>query len=253
MNIDEQLRTAYQEETEDWIIAERTKHKIMNAIRSESHLKRHRKKWLVTVLLVAVLIIPTGAYAGYTYLANEMYGSQENISAVGGTSEDYMRLEEKLQSAKAHLSEEEFIQFMGLMKQMGQMALKYTDQQGEMHPEQWSVTEQTEFNRLTAELEPFFKKLEAASVNSPKEPMDQEQFWKEQLAMAETKFSEEQFTEFKSLYEQMKQFEAMVMDQDGNMHEERLSAEQKEELKQVREQIFPFLEKLGLDVRKPSE
>lgn len=71
-----------------------------------------------------------------------------------------MRLEAKLQSAKAHLSEEEFIQFMGLMKQMGQMALKYADQQGEMHPEQWNATEQTEFNRLTAELEPFFEKLE---------------------------------------------------------------------------------------------
>lgn len=163
-----------------------------------------------------------------------------------------MRLEAKLQSAKAHLSEEEFIQFMGLMKQMGQMALKYADQQGEMHPEQWNATEQTEFNRLTAELEPF-RKAGAASVDSPKEPMDQEQFWKEQLAKAETKFSEEQFTEFKSLYEQMKKYEAMVMDQDGDIHEERLSAEQREELKQVRERIFPFLEKLGLDVRKPGE
>ncbi|PWW32915.1 MULTISPECIES: DUF3600 domain-containing protein [Paenibacillus] len=253
MNLDEQLRTAYQEETKNWTISDRTKHKILNAVRRESRLKRHRKKWLVTVVLAAVLIIPTGAYAGYFYLANEMYGSQENISAVGGTSEDYMRLEAKLQTAKKHLSEEEFIQFMDLMKQMGQMALKYADQQGEMHPEQWSVTEQREFNRLTAELEPFFEKLEAASVDSPKEPMDQEQFWKEQLAMAETKFSEEQFTEFKSLYEQMKQYESLVSDQDGNIHEERLSAEQKEELKQVRGRIFPFLEKLGLDVRKPGE
>jgi hypothetical protein len=51
----------------------------------------------------------------------------------------------------------------------------------------------------------------------------------------------------------MKQYEAIVMDQDGSIHEERLSAEQKEELQQVREQIYPFLEKLGLDVRKPGE
>ncbi|KGP77819.1 MULTISPECIES: DUF3600 domain-containing protein [unclassified Paenibacillus] len=253
MNLDEQLRASFQEDTKDWNIPERTKHKVMNAIRSESRLKNHRKKWLVTMLLAAVLIIPTGAYAGYTFLVDGMYGSQENISAVGGTSEDYMRLEAKLQTAKAHLSSEEFNQFMGLMKQMGQMALKYADQQGELHPEQWSVTEQMEFNRLTAELEPFFEKLEAASVDSPKQPLAQEQFWEEQLAMAETKFSEEQFTEFKSLYEQMKQYEAIVMDQDGSIHEERLSAEQKEELQQVREQIYPFLEKLGLDVRKPGE
>jgi hypothetical protein len=71
--------------------------------------------------------------------------------------------------------------------------------------------------------------------------------------MAETKFSKEQFTEFKSLYEQMKHYEAKMVDQDGSIHEERLSEEQKEELQQVRERIYPFLEKLGLDVRKPGE
>lgn len=66
MNLDEQLRTTYQEETKNWTISDRTKHKILNAVRRESRLKRHREKWLVTVLLAAVLIFPTGAYAGYS-------------------------------------------------------------------------------------------------------------------------------------------------------------------------------------------
>lgn len=168
MKLDEQLRTAYQEETKDWSVPASIKQKMMDSIRRDSHIKRNRKKWLVTGLLAAVLIIPTGAYAGYTYLADGIYGSQENIAAMGGTAEDYMRLEAKLQTAKAHFSEEEFVQYMNLLKQMGQMALEYADSQGNMHPEQWSTVEQERYNLLAAELEPFFEKLEAVSVGSSK-------------------------------------------------------------------------------------
>ncbi|WP_458460512.1 DUF3600 domain-containing protein [Paenibacillus sp.] len=249
MKLDEQLRTAYQEETKDWSVPARIKHKIMDGIRSDSHLRRNRKKWLVTGLLAAVIIIPTGAYAGYTYLADGIYGSQENITAMGGTAEDYMRLEAKLQTAKAHFSEEEFGQYMDLLKQMGQMALKYADSQGNMHPEQWSTVEQERYSLLVVELEPFFEKLEAVSAGLQKEPMNEQQFWTEQLARAEEMFSKEEFVEFKSVYEQMKKYEAMVVDKDGSIHEERLSVEQKDDLRQLRERLIPYLEKLELDVR----
>lgn len=83
MKLDEQLRTAYQEETKDWSISASIKHKMMDSIRNDSHIRRNRKKWLVTGLLAVVLIVPTGAYAGYTYLADGIYGSQENIKAMG--------------------------------------------------------------------------------------------------------------------------------------------------------------------------
>ncbi|WP_336764578.1 DUF3600 domain-containing protein [Paenibacillus sp. USHLN196] len=249
MKLDEQLRKAYQEETQDWSISARTKYKIMDGIRSDSYRRKSRKKWLVTALLVAVLIIPTGAYAGYSYLADGIYGSQENITAMGGTAEDYMRLEAKLQTAKAHFSEEEFVQYMDLLKQMGQMALKYADSQGNIYPEQWSTVEQERYNLLIAELEPFFEKMEAVTTASQKEPMNEQQFWTEQLAQAEEMFSKGEFTEFKSVYEQMKKYEAIVVDKDGSIHEERLSAEQKDDLRQLRDRLIPYLEKLGLDVR----
>jgi hypothetical protein len=168
---------------------------------------------------------------------------------MGGTAEDYMRLEAKLQTAKSHFSEGEFVQYMALLKQMGQMALKYANSQGNMHPEQWSTVEQERYNLLVAELEPFFEKLEVVSVGSSKQLMDEEQFWTEQLTRAEEMLSKEEFTEFKSVYEQMKKYEAMVLDKDGSIHEERLSAEQKDDLRQLRERLIPYLEKLGLDVR----
>ncbi|RPK23217.1 DUF3600 domain-containing protein [Paenibacillus xylanexedens] len=249
MKLDEQLRTAYQEETKEWSVPARIKHKMMDGIRSDSHIRRNRKKWLVTGLLAAVLIIPTGAYAGYTFLADGIYGSEENIAAMGGTAEDYMRLEAKLQTAKAHLSEEEFVQYMDLLKQMGQMAVKHTDSQGNMHPEQWSTVEQERYNLLVAELEPFFEKLEAVSVGSSKKLMDEQQFWTEQLEQAEKTFTKEQYREFKSVYEQMKKYKVMVMDKDGSIHEERLSAEQKDDLRQLERRLVPYLKRLELNVR----
>lgn len=157
MKLDEQLRRAYQEETNDWSVPARIKHKMMDSIRNDSHIRRNRKKWLVTGLLAVVLVIPTGAYAGYTYLADGIYGSQENIKAMGGTAEDYMRLEAKLQMAKAYFSEEEFVQYMDLLKQLGQMAVKFADSRGNMHPEQWSTVEQERYNILVSELEPFLR------------------------------------------------------------------------------------------------
>ncbi|SDD65529.1 protein of unknown function [Paenibacillus sp. CF095] len=250
MKLDEQLRSAYREETIDWSVPARIKHKVMASIRNDSHIRKNRKKWLVTGLLAVVLIVPTGAYAGYTYLADGIYGSQENITAMGGTAEDYMRLEAKLQTAKAHFSEEEFVQYMDLLKQMGQMAVKHADSQGNMHPEQWSTVEQERYNLLAAKLKPFFEKLEAVSTASQKDPMnDHQQFWTEQLARAEAMLSKEEFTEFKSVYEQMKAYEVMVVDKDGSIHDERLSVEQKDDLMQLRERLIPYLEKLGLDVR----
>lgn len=249
MKLDEQLRTAYQEETKDWSIPVSIKHKMMASIQSDSHIRKNRKKWLVTGILAAVLIIPTGAYAGYTYLADGIYGSQENITAMGGTAEDYMRLEAKLQTAKANFSEEEFVQYMDLLKQMGQMAVKHADSQGNLHPEQWSTVEQERYNLLATKLKPFFEKLEAVSTAPQKDPMNDQQFWTEQLARAEAMLSKEEFTEFKSVYEQMKVYEVMVVDKYGSIHDERLSVEQKGDLRQLRERLIPYLEKLGLDVR----
>ncbi|MGN7415236.1 DUF3600 domain-containing protein [Paenibacillus sp. SAF-068] len=249
MKLDEQLRTAYQEETKDWSIPAGIKHKMMNEIRSNSHIRRNRKKWLVTGLLAVVLIIPTGVYAGYTYLADGIYGSQENITAMGGTAEDYMRLEAKLQTAKAHFSEEEFVQYMDLLKHMGQMAVKHADAQGNMYPEQWSTVEQERYNVLVAELEPFFDKLNAVSAGSSQKQMDEQQFWTEQLEQAEKSFTKEQYREFKSVYDQMKKYKVMVTDKDGSIHEERLSAEQKDDLRQLERRLIPYLKRLELNVR----
>jgi len=253
MKLDEQLRQAYRNETEEWEIPKRTKGAVLDKIRSYPYRRSNRKKWMVAALLTAVFIIPTGAYAGYTYLADDIYGSQENIAIMGGTPEEYTRLETKLQMAKAHFNQEEFVQYMDLLKQMGQLALEHANEQGKMNPEHWGDADKKQYTHLASELEPFYEKLESiSSADSPMTLLDPDQFWKEQLAQAEKTFDKEQSAEFKSLYEQMKQYEDQVTDKDGMIHEQRLSSKQKDELDRIREKLYSYLEMLGLEIREST-
>ncbi|WP_128103484.1 DUF3600 domain-containing protein [Paenibacillus sp. DCT19] len=247
MKLEDELRSAYRQETRKWSNPLEGKENMLKAIRSEYRGKRRPRKWLVAAVIAAVLIIPTGAYAGYTYLADDIYGSEQNISVLGGTAADYNRLEAKLQEAKAYFSDDEFTQYMSLLKQLGQMALTHADPQGELHPEQWSTVDQENYNQLAASLEPFFKRLEGASEE--KEMMDREQFRTETYKAAEERLSKEEFIEFQALFENMEKYEAIVVDKDGSIHEERLSAEQKQDLERVREQFDSYLRQLGFSMR----
>ncbi|KAA8784942.1 DUF3600 domain-containing protein [Paenibacillus amylolyticus] len=255
MKLDEQLRSAYQEKTKDWIISDRVKHNVMNGTLRKTTNVQRSKTWRVTILLLAALLIPTGAYAGYTYLADSIYGSRENITPLGGTAADYERLEAKLQQAKAHFTESEFGLYMGLLKQFGQMALIHADAQGKMNPDSWSIEEQEKYKQITAKLEPFFDKINSlenkSSKSIPVSPrlMDEDEFWTEQFTKAEKLFTKEEYADFRSVYEQMKTYKTKVEDTDGSYHMERLSKDQRANLDQLTEYMSAYLEKLGLDVR----
>ncbi|WP_340399398.1 DUF3600 domain-containing protein [Paenibacillus sp. FSL H8-0079] len=243
MKLEDELRSAYREETRKWSNSPGGKENMLKAIRSRSRGNRRPRKWLVAAIIAAVLIIPTGAYAGYTYLADDIYGSEQNIRVLGGTADDYNRLEAKLQEAKAYFSDDEFTQYMSLLKQLGQMALAHADSQGDLHPEQWSTVDQEKYNQLVASLEPFFERLEDASEQ--KEMMDHEQFRTETYKAAEERLSKEEFIEFQALFENMEKYEAIVVDKDGSIHEEQLSVEQKKDLDHVREKFYSYLRQLG--------
>ncbi|MGR6545700.1 DUF3600 domain-containing protein [Paenibacillus tundrae] len=247
MKLEDELRSAYRQETRQWSNPPEGKENMLKAIRSKSMGNRHPRKWIVAAVIAAVLIIPTGAYAGYTYLADDIYGSEQNITVLGGTAADYNRLEAKLQEAKAYFSDDEFTQYMSLLKQLGQMALTHADPQGNLHPEQWSTVDQEKYNQLAANLEPFFERLEGASEE--KGMLDREQFRIETYKAAEERLSQEKFIEFQALFESMEKYEAIVVDENGSIHEERLSAEQKQDLDQVRKQFYSYLDQIGYSVR----
>jgi len=255
MKLDEQLRSAYQEETKDWIISARVKHNVLHDVRKKSSLLTRGRKWWVTALLAAVLIIPTAAYAGYTYLADSIYGARENITQLGGTATDYERLEAKLQQAEVHFTESEFELYMGLLKQFGQMALTHADARGKLNPDSWSREEQEKYKQITAKLQPFFDKLTSlenkSTTSIPVSPrlMDEDEFWAEQFTKAEKSFTKEEYADFRAVYEQMKTYKTTVEDTDESYHMDRLSKDQRAELDQLTERMSVYLEKIGLHVR----
>jgi hypothetical protein len=251
MNIEDELRIALREETKKWVAPPELKEQILkNAASTQGG--RRMKKWLVVGIVAAALLIPTGAYAGYNYLADSMYGSQENIAPFGGTQESYDRLEAKLQNARQSFSDEEFTKLMFLLKKLGSYNLKIADSKGKLHPEQLSVSEQALYKKLTAELEPYFEHLnkEGAPEQAVK-TLDANAFWKEQIAIAGKTFSEEELADFQRILEDLKIYNAKVFDPNGSVYTDRLSETDKANQKKLYEQLKPYTDKLGILVKAP--
>ncbi|MFD1903126.1 hypothetical protein ACFSQ7_01710 [Paenibacillus rhizoplanae] len=80
--------------------------------------------------MAATLLIPTGAFAGYHYLADSMYGSKEAAAVIGLTPQKYEELEAKLQRLKHNFSEEEAATVMSLLKELGEYNQLAADSQG---------------------------------------------------------------------------------------------------------------------------
>lgn len=152
MDLDHELKTVFQQESTNWIAPTNLKGKILNRVESKQD-SRRVKKWVMASILAATLLIPTGALAGYNYIADSIYGSQENIVHMGGTPQKYAELEAKLEFAKQHLNEEEFEKWMSLLKELGVYNLKIMDTNGVPHLDKLNADEQKAYKKLTADLE----------------------------------------------------------------------------------------------------
>ncbi|MEC0371286.1 DUF3600 domain-containing protein [Paenibacillus chibensis] len=249
MSLDERLRTALKEETEDWTAPAELKEKILNHV-AHTQGGRTMKKWVVTCILAASLLIPAGAFAGYNYLSDSIYGSQQNIAKYGVTQQQYDELEAKLQAAKQSLGEEEFTKFMSLLQEVGTYNLKMADADGKLNIEKLSAGERSNYKKLTTELEPIFHKLKDVqpTKKAPK-PLYSSPFWKEQLQQARDILSKEEFNEYQILMNEMKAYDNKTLDPDGSVHVDRLSQEDQANIEQIVQQLQPFLKKLGISIK----
>ncbi|KGE19085.1 DUF3600 domain-containing protein [Paenibacillus wynnii] len=245
MNLDEQLRAALQDETKGWVAPPELKERVLKQVASTQGGKK-MKKWLVAGIVAAALLIPTGAYAGYNYLADTIYGSQENVAQFGVTQQQYDQLEAKLQGAEQNFSEEEFAKLMSLLKELGNYNLKIADSKGVLHPEQLSANEQVAYTKLTAELEPYFAKLNKETAPS------NDTSWSKRMKQAEQTFSEVELADFKRILNEMKNYNDITMDSDGSVHMDRLSETDKINHQQLYDQIKPYTDKLGTVIMPPK-
>ncbi|WP_238327501.1 DUF3600 domain-containing protein [Paenibacillus gorillae] len=120
-----------------------------------------KKRILAGIAAVAILI-PSAAFAA-SYLADDIFGSAATIEQRGGTQEDYQEIEGMLQEAQGKLTEDEFKEYMELTKQLMQLKLKITNENGVKHEEKLSKEEQQQFEQLASKLAPYFEKINGSS------------------------------------------------------------------------------------------
>lgn len=116
-----------------------------------------KKRMLAGIAAVAILI-PSAALAA-SYLADDIFGSSATIEQHGGTQEDYQQIEGMLQAAKDKLTEDEFQEYMELTKQLMQLKLKITDENGVPHEEKLTKEEQQQYGQLASKLAPYFERI----------------------------------------------------------------------------------------------
>lgn len=241
-DLDQQLQKALQEHTKHWTAPSHLQYQIIKEI-SATQGGKTMKKWLVSVIVTALLLIPVGAYAGYHYLADAIYGSKEAVLQLGGTEQQYERLEKKLIQAKNQLSEEEYTKFMTTLKEYGQFYLKYADANGNIDPKTWSKQEQAHYEALTEQLTPLFERLEQLDKQATaKSSMDEPAFWENALKKAKTQFTEAEYQEFKHTYETMWNYKSIVTNE---VDWDRLSKEQQAEVNELSPKLLQYLERLG--------
>lgn len=127
---------------------------VINEKRGRSHMKKR----ILTGIVAVAILIPSAVFAS-SYLADDLFGSSAVIEQHGGSQADYQEIEEGLQKAKSKLTEDEFKAYMELSKQLIQLKLKITDENGVRHEENFTKEEQQQFEKLASKLAPYFEKI----------------------------------------------------------------------------------------------
>jgi hypothetical protein len=167
MDIETRIRRALKEETERMDDEAELKEKVMGAI----PFKRERsimKKRLLAGIVAAAIMVPTAGFAGYSYLADRIFGSQSDFVSQGGSGADYMRLEEKLAQAKKVLSDKEYTEMEALLKEVAQYHAKMSGPDGKLNVNRLTEAERQQYNQLEKRLDPYAAKLEKKQKNSVK-------------------------------------------------------------------------------------
>lgn len=241
MNLEQELRKAMQQEDDHISAPIELKESVMRQIeRIKGGRTKPMKKYIVTTILISALLIPTGAFAAYSYLTDTIYGSQEKIIEMGGTAEEYTRVESKLQQAQKRLSKEEFSVFMGLLKELGAYNLKMTDENGLFHKERLSVDEQREYNRITAELEPYFDKLNQEEFQTHKSIDLQDE-----LDYAKKALSEDEFVKFRVLFTEFYKYVPRITGENGVLYPDRLSEREREDYEKHLRLLQPYFDQFN--------
>ena len=150
----------------------------INKAKSEmgGKLNRFVKKRLAIAVISACLMIPTGAFAYQALLADDLYGSFDNLKkhVANVTMESYLLFNAKLDQAKGDLGKEEFEQFKDLLNVFTSAKLEYGDKNGNIDYSQVPAEQLEEIKVALYEIQPIFDKLNG--LPSSKEVLTAEEY-----------------------------------------------------------------------------
>lgn len=137
---------------------------------------RFVKKRLAIAVVAACLLIPTGAFAYQALLADDLYGSFDNLKkhVAGVTMKSYLLFDAKLNQAKGELGKEQFEQFKDLLNVFTSAKLEYGDKNGSIDYSQVPAKQLEEIKVTMYEIQPFFDKLNG--LPSSKEVLTVEEY-----------------------------------------------------------------------------
>ncbi|MEK3949196.1 DUF3600 domain-containing protein [Paenibacillus sp. FSL H7-0703] len=263
MKLEQELRRVMQQDDDHILAPAELKENIMGQIeRLEKGGPKPMKRYIVITLLVVLLLIPTGAFATYTYLADTMYGSQEKLIEMGGSPEEYNRVESKLQQAQGHLTKEEFTVFMGLLRELGAYNLKMTDENGALHKERLSAEEQREYDHISAKLEPYYDKLNQGKVltqtdDGKKDGGDSAITGtldvkahagidlQVELDYAKKVLTEDEFVKFRVLFTEFYKYIPRITGENGVLYPDRLSEREREDYEEHLKLLQPYFDQFN--------
>lgn len=124
-------------------------------------LNRFVKKRFAIAVISASLMIPTGVFAYQALLADELYGSFDNLKkhAANVTMESYLLFNAKLDQAKGDLGKEEYEQFKELLNVFTSAKIEYGNHNGNIDYSQVPVEPLEDIKAAMYEVQPYFDKL----------------------------------------------------------------------------------------------
>ncbi|XXM73273.1 DUF3600 domain-containing protein [Lysinibacillus sphaericus] len=153
------------------------------SVRGVERAKRERKgstgwvkKQVLTAVLAASLIVPTTAFACQTLLADELYGTFQNVKKhfFGATMEGYLLFNAKLSQAQGELGKEDYKEFKELLDVVISAKVDYGDRNGNIDYSLVPQQRLKELREVLFEIQPYFDKLNGQ--RSSKEALSQEEY-----------------------------------------------------------------------------
>jgi hypothetical protein len=163
MHFDKAIRGALQSESISWIPPKAMDTKIRSAFRVQHVQKLGKSVWskkMIISLLAACLIIGPSTVFAFASLADEIYGSFDNLKkqVISVSLQEYSAFGMKLSGAKSQLGDEKYAEFIKQVKKLTAIRVTY-GKSFLVDDTLLTVEKRKEYKQVLAELQPYFDQL----------------------------------------------------------------------------------------------